>query len=83
MTGHLCHCLLLVICLVTTGPASPPKNITTIVLLPTSILVTWEEISVFEQNSIIIAYEVLYEPIDNTFGGAEAINTTNACAYLS
>ena len=67
------------------GPSSPPRNITTIVLSANSILVTWEEIPVFDQNGIIIAYEILYEPL-NTFGGeiaAEAINTTNVLIFLS
>ena len=44
----------------------------------TSIMVSWEEIPPFDWNGIIIAYEVLYEPL-NTFGGlleVEAMNTT-------
>lgn len=70
---------------VATAPASPPGNVTTIVLSSISILVTWEEIPVFDQNGIIIAYEVLYEPLE-TFGGeieTEAVNTTNTFITLS
>jgi hypothetical protein len=45
----------------------------------------WEEISVFDQNGIIIAYEVLYEPLDTFDGliGIEAVNTTNTITTLS
>ena len=41
-------------------------------------MVSWVEIPPFDRNGIIIAYEVLYEPL-NTFGGlleVEAMNTT-------
>ena len=75
---------MILICLIATGPDSPPGNVTTIVLSPISILVIWEEIPVFDQNGIIIAYEVLYEPLD-TFDGeieTETINTTNTSITL-
>ena len=39
----------------------------------------------FDQNGIIITYEVLYEPLE-TFGGeieTEAVNTTNTFITLS
>ena len=67
-----------------TGPASPPGNVTTVALSPTFIMVTWEEIPAFDQNGIIIAYEVVYEPLD-TFSGeleAEAMNTTDTLTTL-
>ena len=67
------------------GPSSSPGNITTIISSPITILVMWEEISVFDQNGVIIAYEVLYEPLD-TFGGligTEAVNTSNTFITLS
>jgi hypothetical protein len=66
-------------------PASPPGNITTIILSPISISVMWEEIPVFDQNGIIIAYEILYEPLDTFDGliGIEAVNTTNTLITIS
>lgn len=67
------------------GPSSPPGNITTVISSPITILVMWKEIPVFDQNGIIIAYEVLYEPLD-TFGGligTEAVNTTDTFITLS
>lgn len=73
---HSCNSIYLV----ATGPASPPENVTTIILSPIAIRVNWEEIPVFDQNGIIIAYEVQYEPLD-TLGGeieTEAVNTTHS-----
>ena len=68
------------------GPSSPPGNITTIISSPITILVMWKEIPLFDQNGIIIAYEILYEPLD-TFGGliirTKAVNTTNTFITLS
>ena len=67
------------------GPSSSPGNITTIISSPITILVMWKEIPVLDQNGIIIAYEVLYEPLD-TFGGligTEAVNTSNTFITLS
>lgn len=82
---HVCIILIMVYVLLGTGPASPPGNITIIILSPISILVMWEEIPVFDQNGIIIAYEILYEPLDTFDGliGIEAVNTTNTLITIS
>ena len=44
--------------------------------LPTSILVTWNEVPAIDQNGIITVYEVMYTPL-TTFGGQISTNTTN------
>lgn len=53
-------------------------NVTTDTMSSTAIMVTWEEIPPFDQNGIIIAYEVSYEPLDTFDGQLEerAVNTT-------
>ena len=46
---------------------------------------TWEEVSVLNRNGIIVAYEVLYDPLE-TFGGqlqSQTLNSTNLSAYLT
>lgn len=44
---------------------------------PTSICVTWEEVPPFDQNGMIIAYEVFYEPL-NTFDGQLEVGAMNS-----
>lgn len=44
---------------------------------PTSIRVTWEEVPPFDQNGMIIAYEVFYEPL-NTFDGQLEVGAMNS-----
>ena len=55
------------------------------VISSTVVLVTWEEISVLDQNGIITIYEVLYDPME-TFDGMlapQTIITTVLFAYLT
>ena len=66
-----------------TGPDSPPENVTTVVTSSTSIMVTWNAVSLIDQNGIITEYEVQYVPLE-TFGntiGIEMVNTS-AMSYL-
>ena len=68
-----------------TGPVSPPADVTADVLSPISIHVTWEEVPPFDQNGVIIAYEVSYEPL-NTFDGqleVASMNSTDMFIILS
>lgn len=51
-----------------TGPATPPRNVTTMALSSTSINVSWDEIPLFNRNGIIVTYEVVFVPL-NTFDG--------------
>lgn len=47
-------------------------------------MVTWEDISLIDQNGVIILYEVLFEPLE-TFGGnisEQKHNTTDLFATL-
>ena len=65
-------------------PASSPDNVTAEVQSSTSIIVTWNEIPLIDQNGIIIEYEVLYEPLE-TFSGSiveSSLNTSNLSAEL-
>lgn len=67
-----------------TVPASPPSNVSAEVQSSTSIFVIWEAISLIDQNGVIIAYEVLYEPLQ-TFNGnitEQRVNTTNVSITL-
>lgn len=62
-----------------TVPGSPPDNVSAEVQSSTSVLVTWEDIPLIDQNGVIMIYEVLYEPLE-TFNGTiteQKINTTN------
>lgn len=69
-----------------TVPSGTPFNVSATEQSSTSIVVTWEDIPLIEQNGIIIAYEVLYEPMD-TFNGlipsGEVLNTTDTIAILT
>ena len=53
---------------INTGPATAPRNVTTMALSSTSITVSWDEIPLFDRNGIIVTYEVVYVPF-NTFDG--------------
>lgn len=51
----------------------------------TEILVAWKEVSDLNQNGIIVAYELLYEPLE-IYGGqlqSQTINSTYLFAYLA
>ena len=46
---------------------------------------TWEEVSVLNRNGIIVAYEVLYDPLE-TFGGqlqSQTLNSSDLFAHLT
>ena len=45
-------------------------------------MVSWEEIPPFDRNGIIIAYEVLYEPL-NTFDGLLEVETMSTTTEQS
>ena len=59
-----------------TEPAAPPQNVTTMAMLSTEILVTWEEVPAIDQNGIITMYEVEFMPLE-TFGDQIATNSVN------
>ena len=63
-----------------TVPAGFPQNVITTTLSSTEIRVNWEPMPAIEENGIIVAYEILYEP-QETFNGEimsnVSINTTN------
>lgn len=58
-------------------PASPPGNVSAEVQSSTSIMVTWEDIPLIDQNGVIVIYEVLYEPLE-TFNGNITEQTVNS-----
>ena len=72
------------ICGIFTVPTSPPDNVSAEVQSSTSILVTWEDIPLIDQNGVIITYEVLYEPMEMFNGNIteQTINTTNRSITL-
>ena len=51
-------------------------NVTTQVLSPTSIVVTWNEVPPINQNGEIIGYDLIYEPLE-TFSGAIELTRVN------
>ena len=68
-----------------TAPASPPINVTPVVMSSTSIMVSWDEVPPIDRNGIVTNYEVLYEPLE-TFGGAirsMTVTTNNLSVILT
>ena len=66
-------------------PASPPDNVSAVVLSSTSILVSWDVVPPVDQNGIIITYEVLIEPME-TFDGnisEQRINSTERSVNIT
>ena len=66
-------------------PSSSPQNVNVSTNSSTLILVTWEEVSVLDQNGIITIYEVRYDPME-TFDGVlapQTVNTTELFTYLN
>ena len=61
------------------APASPPDNVTVMVLSSTEILVSWDMVPAIDQNGIITMYEVQYKPLE-TFGGQIQTETVNVAA---
>ena len=62
------------------APASPPDNITAMIVSSTEIMVTWDIVPPIDQNGVITMYKVRYEPLE-TFSGqiqAQTANTTGA-----
>ena len=62
-------------------PASPPDNVTVMVLSSTEILVSWDMVPAIDQNGIITMYEVQYKPLE-TFGGQIQTETVNVAAPM-
>ncbi len=59
-------------------PSSSPNNVTIISVSSTSIGVMWEDVQEIDENGVIIAYEILYIPLE-TFNGRlvpELVNTS-------
>ncbi len=59
-------------------PSSSPNNVTIISASSTSIGVMWEDVQEIDENGVIIAYEILYIPLE-TFNGRlvpELVNTS-------
>ncbi len=59
-------------------PSSSPRNITIISVSSTSIGVMWENVRESDENGVMIAFEVLYIPLE-TFNGIlvpELVNTS-------
>ena len=48
---------------------------------PTEVVVEWTEVDAIERNGIIIAYEVVYVPLDS-IGVADVRNTSNTTIRL-
>ena len=61
---------------INTGPATPPRNVTTMALSSTSVNVSWDVIPLFDSNGIIVTYEVVYAPL-NTFDGQVGRSASN------
>ena len=49
-----------ILLLIVTEPASPPRNVTVVNITSTSILLIWEEVPAIDQNGVITQYEVEY-----------------------
>jgi hypothetical protein len=58
------------------NPRTAPRNVTTMVLSSTEILVTWERVLPIDENGEIILYEVEYVPLE-TFDMQISTNTSN------
>ncbi len=59
-------------------PSSSPNNVTIISASSTSIGVKWEDVREIDENGVIIAFEILYIPLE-TFNGrlvSELVNTS-------
>ena len=59
-------------------PSSSPNNVTIISASSTSIGVKWEDVREIDENGVIIAFEILYIPLE-TFNGRlvpELVNTS-------
>ncbi len=59
-------------------PSSSPNNFTVFSVSSTSIEVLWEDVPEIDENGVIIAYEILYIPLE-TFNGKlvpELVNTS-------
>ncbi|CAI8037865.1 Receptor-type tyrosine-protein phosphatase F [Geodia barretti] len=58
------------------SPRTAPRNVTTMVLSSTEILVTWERVLPIDENGEILLYEVEFVPLE-TFDMDMSTNTTN------
>ena len=67
-----------------TEPATSPRNVETVALSSTEIMVTWEEVIAIDENGIIINYEVQFVPLQFTdILELDSINTTNLTTVIS
>ena len=61
-------------CCFLTGPKASPANVTANVLNSTSILVSWGQVPLLDQNGVILSYTVTY--ISSRTGSAQTKNVT-------
>ena len=61
------------------APASPPLNVRAKALSSTDIIVSWDPIPAIYQNGAIVAYQVIYEPLE-TFDGAIGLRSMDVVA---
>ena len=59
-----------ILLLIVTEPASPPRNVTVVNITSTSIMLIWEEVPAIDQNGVITQYEVEYN--QSTFDSVPA-----------
>ena len=64
-----------------TAPSGKPVLTRAVDVSPTEVVVEWTEVDAIEQNGIIIAYEVVYVPLDS-IGVADVRNTSNTTIRL-
>ena len=68
-----------------TVPSGSPMIIKAIVISPTEIEISWNEVLPIDQNGIIVTYEVDYQPAQ-VFNGSitvDVVNTTNTTILLA
>ena len=67
-----------------TEPATSPRNVETVALSSTEIMVTWVEVVAIDENGIIINYELQYQPLQfPSILTITSINTTNLSANIT
>ncbi len=70
--------LLLIVFISFPAPSSSPINFTVISVSSTSIGVKWEDVREKDENGVIIAFEILYIPLETLNGRlvSELVNTS-------
>ena len=66
-------------------PGSPPSNVTATALSSDQILVNWDIVQLIDQNGVITAYQVLYQPLQTFIGAIRqlTLNVTGLAANLT